>query len=150
MRLLYIIADSQKHKVLTGDIINAFIQAHTKEKICTRYGPGFGYRKHSIAVVVRALYDLTISAERFRTMLADFLRTIGFLPNRYDRDVWMRLKDDKTEYGYIYTHVDDFKVVANNPSIYIEQIVAAFIAKEHVPRNYYLGNSYNYHAGQHM
>ena len=125
VRLLYIIADSQNLKALTGDIGNAFIQAHTKEKIYTRCGPEFGDREHSIAVIVRALYDLTTSAERFRTMLANFLRTLGFVPSRYDRDVWMRLRNNKTGYDYICTHVDDFKVVAKKPSYWIDHIASA-------------------------
>ena len=93
VRLLYIIADSQNLQVLTGDICNAFIQAHTKLMIYTICGPEFGDREHSIVVIVRALYGLTTSAERFITMLADFLRTLGFVPSRYDRDDWMRLRD---------------------------------------------------------
>ena len=87
--LLDIIADSQNFKVLTDDIGNSFIQAHTKEKIYTICGPEFGDREHSIVVIVRDLYGLTTSAERFRTMIADFLRALGFLPSRYDRDFWM-------------------------------------------------------------
>ena len=46
--------------------------------------------------------------------------------------------------------MDDFKVVAKTPSIWIEHIVSAFIVKEHRPRNYYLGNEYTYHNGQNM
>ena len=55
VRLLYIIADSQNFKDLTGKIGNAFIQAHVKENIYTRCGPKFGDREYSIAVIVRAL-----------------------------------------------------------------------------------------------
>ena len=86
VRLLDTIAGSQNTKVLTGNIGNAFIQAHTKEKIYTRCGPEFGNRQNSIAVIVRVLYGLTTSAERFRKMIAYFLRTLGFAPSRYDRD----------------------------------------------------------------
>ena len=109
---------------------------HTKEKIFTRCGPEFDDRENSIVVIVRALYGLNTSNERFRTMLVVFLRTLGFVPSRYDRDVWMRLRDDKSSYGYIHTHVDDFKVVAKTTSIWIKQIVSAFIVKEYGPRNY--------------
>ena len=102
---------------MTGYKSNAFIQAHTKENIYTKCGPEFGDRAGSIATIIRALYGLTTSAERFRTMLADFLRTLEFTPSHFDRDVWMRLRDDKTGYDYICTHVVDFKVVAKDPSI---------------------------------
>ena len=74
--LLYIIADSQNLEVMMGDIDNAFIHAYTKEKIYIKDRPEFGDRAGSIAIIVRELYGLTTSAERFRTMLADFLHTL--------------------------------------------------------------------------
>ena len=75
---------------------------------------------------MRDIYGLTTSTKRFRTMLADFLRTLGFLPSRFDRDVWMRLRDTKDGYDFICTHVDDFKVVAKDPDIWIERIASFF------------------------
>ena len=71
VRLLDIIADAQDLTVVCGDIGNAFIQANTNEKIFTRVGSEFGDRAGSIALIVRALYGLTTSAERFHTLLAD-------------------------------------------------------------------------------
>ena len=150
VRLLDIIADSQNLDVLCGDIGNAFIQANTKEKIYTRCGSEFGDRAGAIAIITRALYGLTTSAERFRTMLADFLRTLGFVSARFDRDVWMRLRDCGDGYDYICTHVDDFKVVARNPGHWVDRIACIFLIKEHGPRNYYLGNDYTHHDGEDM
>ena len=63
------------------------MHAHTKEKIDTKCGAGFGDRAGSIAVIVRTLYGLTTSAERFRTILADFLGPLEFTPSRFGRDV---------------------------------------------------------------
>ena len=114
VRLLDLIADELGLQVLCGDIGNAFIQAMTKEKIYTRVGPEFGSSAFSMAISTRTLYGLTTSAERFRTLLADFLRSLGFSPSRYDRDVWMRLTDAKDGHDYIYTHVDDFKIIATS------------------------------------
>jgi hypothetical protein len=142
-----LIAHSQNLSVLTGDIGNAFIQATTKEKIYTS-GQEFGDKKGSIVVIVRALYGLTTSAERFHTMLADFLRTLEFIPSCFDREVWMRMRNDVTRYDYICTHVDDFKVVAKNHTMWIDRIVSIFLVKEHSPRNFYIGNDYTYHDGQ--
>ena len=116
VRLIDIIADYQNLKVMKGDIFNAFIQSHTKENIYTKCGPKLGDKAGSIATIIRALYGLTTSAERFKTILADFLRTLEFIPSRFDRDVWMKLRGYKTGYDYTCTHVNDFKVVANDPS----------------------------------
>ena len=148
VRLLDLIADAQDLEVICGDIGNAFIQAETNEKIYTRVGNEFGDRAGSIAIIVKALYGLTTSAERFHTLLADFLRSLGFRPSRFDRDVWMRLREENNGFDYICTHVDDFKVVAKNPMRWIDLIAGAFLIKEHGPRQYYLGNDYTYHEGQ--
>ena len=98
-----------------------------------------------IAIIVKALYGLTTRTERFHTLFSDFLPTLGFKPTRFYRDVWMRLRDNESRYDYIYTHVDDFKVVAKDPMTWIKRIAGAFLIKEHGPRNYYLGNDYMYH-----
>ena len=87
------IADSQGLKVLCGDKGNTFIQATTNENIFTRLGNEFGHRTGTIAIIVKALYGLTTSAERFRALLAGFICSLGFTPSRYDRDVWMRMRD---------------------------------------------------------
>ena len=150
VRLLGLIADAQDLKVMCGDIGNAFIQADTKERIYTRVGKEFGEHEGMIAIIIKALYGLTTSAERFHTLFADFIRSIGFIPTRFDRDVWMRLRDDDSGYDYICTHVDDFKVVAKHPEIWIERIAGAFLIKEHGPRNYYLGNDYTLHDNFNM
>ena len=148
VRLLDVIADAQHLEVMVGDIGNAFIQAHTKEKIFTRLGKEFGDRAGCIALITRALYGLTTSAERFRTMFADYLRSLGFTPARYDRDVWMRLRDSEDGYDYCCTHVDDFKIVARDPNQWIKKISNAFLVKSHGPRSYYLGANYVYHESQ--
>ena len=101
-------------------------------------------------MIERALYGLTISADRFRSMLADFIHTLDFVPFCYDRDFWRKLRDDKSGYDYICTHVDDFKIVAKDPKIWIDRIAAIFLIKEHRPRSYYLGNDYTYHDGQNL
>ena len=150
VRLLDLIADAQGLEVLCGDIGNAFIQADTKEKIYTRVGTEFGDRAGCIALIVRALYGLTTSAERFRTLFADFLRSLGFNPTRYDRDVWMRMRDNEDGFDYICTHVDDFKVVAKDAGMWIDRIAGAFLVKSHGPRSYYLGNDYHFHDGANL
>ena len=70
-----------------GDISNAFIHATANEKIYTRLGSKFGNRAGCIAIIVKALYGLTTSAERFRTLLAYCIRSLGFKSFRLDRDI---------------------------------------------------------------
>ena len=89
VRLLNVIAHRDGLKMLCGDIGNAFIQATTREKIFTRCGPKFDDKSGCIAIIEKTLYGLTASAERFRTLLADFLRGMGFVPTHYDRDIYV-------------------------------------------------------------
>ena len=71
--LLDIIADSQDLQVMCGDIDNTFMKANTKEKVCTCIGKEFGEHAGKIALIIKALYGLTTSVERFCSLLADFL-----------------------------------------------------------------------------
>lgn len=48
-------------------------------------------------------------------------------------------------YNYICTHVDDFKIIADNPYSYLELISKVLVVKSHGPQQYYLGNNYTYH-----
>ncbi len=147
VRLLDLVAAHTGLSVLTGDIGNAFVQAETKEKVYCVCGPEFGDRMGCIALIKKALYGLTTSAERYRKLFADFLRSLGFTPTRYDRDVWMRMRESHDGYDYICTHVDDFKIVARDPSYWMTRVEQAFLVKESGPPSYYLGNDYTYHEG---
>jgi hypothetical protein len=146
VRLLDLIAHRDKLKVLCGDVGNAFVTANCLEKIWSRAGPEFGERCDSIVTLNKALYGLSSSSRAFRATFADFLRRLGFVPTRYDRDVWMRLRESKDGYDYICTHVDDFKVIARAPERWTEQIAGIFHLKSVGSPTYYLGNDYHWNA----
>ena len=109
------------------------MQSNTNEKIYTRFGDEFGDLKGCLAIIVRALYGLTTSAERFRSRFANLLRTMGFKSCRYDRDLWMIPCPTGNGYDYICTHVDDFKIVADDPHHYLAQISGALFVKSQGP-----------------
>lgn len=144
VRLLDLIAHRDRLDIMHGDISNAFISAPCQEKIYTRAGPEFGERSGSILILKKALYGLRTSSKAFRGCFADFLRTLGFFPTRYDRDVWMRLREENDGYDYICTHVDDFKVVARDCERWIEAIKEVFTVKTAERPQYYLGNDYTW------
>ena len=150
VRLLDLIDDSQNLKVLQGDIGNAFIQAHTKEKMVIKFGSGFGDRARAIFIVKPALYSLKTFAESFRTMLVEFVHPLDFYGPVFGRDLWIRLCDKIKGWDYICIHVDDFKIVAKDPTIWINRIASIFLNKEHGLHSYYLGNDYTYHDRQDM
>ena len=122
------------------------LSRHTINKIHTRRGSEFCNKENSIAIIVPSLYGLTTSTEHFRTMLADFLQILGFVPSRYYRGVWMILRANARGYDYTCAHIDEFKIVAKDSSPWIDCISSTFIVKEHGPRNYYLVDGYTYYA----
>ena len=149
VRLLDLIAHRDNLSTLCGDIGNAFITAPAAEKCWTRLGPEFGPDlQGSIAIIRKALYGLRSSSRAFRAHFAEFLRRFGFRSTRFDRDVWMRLRDDKSGYDYICTHVDDFKIVAKDPTMWMTKIKAIFTVKSEGPPSYYLGNDYTFSEEQ--
>ena len=150
VRLLDVIAHHHGLKTLCGDVGNAFINAYTKEKVWARAGPEFGSRAGSIVLIKKALYGLTTSAERWRACFADFIRKLGFVPSRYDRDVWLQQRPDGSGYDYMCTHVDDFKIVAKDPWSWMKQIQAEFLVKSAEEPKYYLGNDYRYDEPSNM
>ena len=148
VRLLDLIAHRDNLPILCGDIGNAFITADCMEKIFSRAGPEFGDREGAVMIFKKALYGLRSSSRAFRAHFADFLRSLGFFATRYDRDVWMRKRDDEDGYDYVCTHVDDFKIVARDPERWKSLISAAFLLKSIGPPSYYLGNNYNFCANE--
>jgi hypothetical protein len=89
VRLLDVIAHRDNLKILCGDVGNAFVNATTKERVYSRAGPEFGEKEGLIVLLVKALYGLRTSAQRWRSVFPDFFRSMGFYPSRYDRDVWL-------------------------------------------------------------
>jgi len=143
-RLLDVIAHRDGLSTLCGDVSNAFVTAKAVESVFSRAGPEFQDREDSILVIEKALYGLRGSSRAFRAHFADFLKGLGFSATRYDRDVWIRLREDDEGYDYICTHVDDFKIVARDPERWMTQIKGVFCIKGDGPPSYYLGNDYTF------
>ena len=115
VRLLDVIAHRDKLRILTGDIGNAFIQAPTKVKVCTICGKEWREYYKCVAIINRTLCGLKTSTAQWRNLFANFLRKLHFKPTKYDREVWVRMREDDVGYDYVCTHVDDFKIVVKDP-----------------------------------
>ena len=148
VRLLDLIAHRDNLPILCGDIGNSFITADCLEKVYSRAGAEFGDREGAVMIFKKALYGLRSSSRAFRAHFADFLRSMGFSATRYDRDVWMRAREEPDGYDYICTHVDDFKIVAKDPERWKSLISAAFMLKSIGPPTYYLGNDHNFSSDE--
>lgn len=142
--LIRFITRCDKLKTLCGNIGDTFVAAPCIEKVYARTGVEFGDQKGCIIIIHKALYGLKSSARAFWLFLAGHLCGLGFKPTRYNRDVWIRLRDEKFDYNYMCTYVDDFKVIAKDTEKLNNGIAKKFQLKEVSEPKYYLGSNYNY------
>ena len=142
VRLLQVIAHKEKYEILCGDVGNAFPTAYTNEKIYAIAGKEFGARAGRVIIIVKALYGLATSGERWHSMFADTLRGLNFVPTRYDSDVWIRRHEDGSSYEYLCVYVDDFMVYSRTAKKLMEEICSIYTVKSVGPPDYYLGNDY--------
>lgn len=98
-----------------------------------------------MAIITRALYGLTTSAEGIRSLLADFFCPLGFNSSQYNRDFLIRIRDEKDSHDYICTHVYDFNIIAYYAESWLQKISHNVLVKSHSPRSCYLGNGYTYY-----
>lgn len=90
VRILHTIRAKDNLCLLTGDIANVFINTPTNENVCCRAGLEFGEHCGCIIIIKKALYGLKSSANAWHSMLAEFISGLGFVPTKYDMDVWLR------------------------------------------------------------
>jgi len=149
VKLVSVIADKMGLKQLCGDVSNAYVNAESSQKAYVpKAGYEFGSRKGMMIVIVKALYGLSASGADWHRHFSNSLRSYGFEPTRYDKDVWIRLSEDKTHYEYICTYVDDFMIASKQPEAIMELIKKEYSVKGEGPPLYYLGNDYKMHKGR--
>ena len=127
LHIICLIAELNGLILMAADVGNAYLEAHTKEKICFIAGPEFkelvGHPEtkklagHTM-VMSKALYGLKSSGARFHTKFADTLREFGFKPTYADPDVWIR--DAGDVYKYVGVYVDDLLVAMKEPEKFFE------------------------------
>ena len=92
--ILMKIAVENNLDVMTGDIGNAYFNANTGENIYTRAGADFELvgtmAEGNLLEVIKALYGLATSGNRWNAHLLNTLRKMGFKPTFFDPDVWIR------------------------------------------------------------
>ncbi|HYC30222.1 MAG TPA: reverse transcriptase domain-containing protein, partial [Chitinophagaceae bacterium] len=98
MRMALVVSELNGLKVMVGDIGNAYLEAHTKEKACIIAGPDVGELEGHTLIINKALYSLRTSGARFHKKLSDTLRDMGFKPCKADPDLWLQEQADHYEY----------------------------------------------------
>ena len=132
VRIALLLAALNDLDIWAADVLNAFIQAPTKEKIWTILGKEFGPDEGKKAVIVRALYGLKSAGAAFRAHMGTCMRGLGYSPCLADPDLWMKKskKEDGTRYySYILCYVDDLLVIDVSPKEILDKIHAFFPLK---------------------
>ena len=92
----------------------------------------------------KAIYSPKGCTCAFRIFLADYIKYLDFNAVCYDRDMWMCIREDRTGHDYIYTHIDEFKVMVKNPKRWCDELATKFHLKVLEDPTYYLGLDYPY------
>jgi hypothetical protein len=119
VRIAFTLAAFNDLDVLAADVQNAYLNAPTKERVCTIAGPEFGSSNLGRPVlIVRALHGLKSSGARWRDHMAQTLRDEGFRSCLADPDAWMQPRSkpngDKC-WEYVLVYVDDVLVICHDP-----------------------------------
>ena len=144
VRIAFLLAALNDLDVLAADVQNAYLNAGTNEKLYIIAGKEFGNNAGRPALIVRALYGLKSSGERWRSHMAQSLRDLGFTSSLADPDMWMRAacKPNGYEYyEYVLVYVDDILAVSHNPMRVMQGIKSKYKMKDDsvAPPETYLG-----------
>ena len=105
--------------VLSTDIQNAYLQAHTSEKFWTMCRPEFRTEEQGrITIVARALYGTKSSGQDFRNHLRYCMDHMQYKSCLNNPDAWMCevVMDDGTKYyEYMLLYVDDTLCLSEHP-----------------------------------
>jgi hypothetical protein len=142
IKLLNVIAKAQNLKVLAGDVRNAYLNAYTKEKVYCICRPEFGPELQGRKAIIRkGLYGLKSSGAQWHAHFAT-LYSMGFVPTRFDPNVWIKRREDSQGYDYISTYVDDFLITAKEPEKCMAFLQSVYMIKDPGEPRFYLGANY--------
>jgi Reverse transcriptase (RNA-dependent DNA polymerase) len=113
IQLIVFLAELNVLEVWGADVGNAYLEALTKEKVYTVGGLEFGDIKGHTLLVFKALYGLWSSGLCWHQRFANVLRSMGFVQNKAESDIWMR--ENNGLYEYIAIYVDDLLMTARDP-----------------------------------
>ena len=116
--------------ICTADIVSAYLQAYTQEKIFFIAGKEFGDRAGHLMMMKKACYGLRTSGKRYHDLIYDVMGELGFKPSLADPDIYIRDAGDCYEYVAVY--VDDLTCVMKDPHTFLDQIRARHLALKDV------------------
>ena len=118
------ISNANNLDVMKGDIGNAYLNANTQENTYTCVDTEFEWvgimYEGTLLEVIKALYELPTSRNKWHAQLSHTLRKTGFKPARFHPDVWIR--GSEGGYDYIKTHNNDVLVISIIPTSIFDKL----------------------------
>ena len=143
VRLGFMVARLNGLHVCAGDIGNAYLNAHTNEKVFIIAGPEFGPKLAGKRLIIdKSLYGLQSSGARFHELTTVVLAEMGLKPTKADPDFLMRQHPDG-HYEYCARFVDDVIAFAKDPLSIMKDLEKRFLMKGVGAPRYYLGGDVN-------
>ena len=140
VRLMILISMKNILGLMDVDIGNEIFAASCAESIWSFCGAEFGPKCVAVVILKWDLYGLKTAPNSFQKYSGEFLIGLGFTPSKVYQCFWIHKSRNYEGYYYIATHVDDFVIVANNPSKYMHDIEMHFKVRDITDSpNYYLG-----------
>ena len=144
VRLAFLIAALNDLDIMSCDIGNAYLNAPCREKIWFKAGIECGEHKGKVMIITRALYGLKSSGAAWRSMFAESLRKMHWIPTRVDADVYRRESkkaNGEAYYELLLVYVDDCMVVSHDPEKTMKAIGEIYELKDdsYGPPEAYLG-----------
>ena len=119
--MLLFLAELNNMETWSTDIISAYLEALTAEKVCFTASPEFGELQGHTLIIYKALYRLRCSGKVFYLHLATCLCTMGFTPCKSEPNIWLCKKDGLYEYVAVY--VNDLAITSKDPTSIVTDMV---------------------------
>ena len=120
--------------VVACDIQNAYLTAQCREKIWTVAGPEFGSDIGKI-IIKMDLYGLKSFGTSFRSLLAETLHELNYVPSKAYPDVYIRLEvrpNGFEYYEYVLCYVDNILSIYHCPDVTMDGIRTHFTLKDDI------------------
>ena len=142
LRLVIFLGELNNLELWGADIGNAYLEAHTQEKLFIIGGAEFEELQGLILIFNKALYGLKSSGKRWAEKFYDIIKDMGFTPSKADPCVWEN-KALKC-YEYVAIYVDDLCIAAQYPGQIIQTLKKDFKlkVKGDGPLSHHLGADY--------
>ena len=97
------------------NVINAYLEAVTSEKVCNKAGPEFGELEGHLLIIYKVLYGLRLNRKAFWQLLQEYSQKSTFA----EPSIYMRNCPLADHFEYIATYVDDLALIMKDPKVVV-------------------------------